>query len=75
MAFEHIAGMCLNYDENGFERQSTFYQAVLRFHIWLKEMFPNSNFCGLMENYDESAGVLFSPVFFSREHIDSPKVF
>ena len=75
MAVEHVAGICLNYDENIFEWQSTCYQAILRFHIWLKEMFPNSNFCFLMENYDESAAVFISPVFVSREHIDSPKVF
>ena len=75
MAFEHVAGICLNYDENTFQRQSTCYQAVLRFHIWLKVMFSNSMFRGLLENYDESASELILPVFVNSEHIDSPKVF
>ena len=75
MAFEHVAGISLNDDENTFQPESTCYQAVLRFYIWIKEMFSNSIICGLMENYDESAAVLILPVFVSREHIESPKVF
>ena len=33
MASEHVAGNCLNYDENTCDRQSTCYQRVLRFQI------------------------------------------
>ena len=50
MGFEHNAGISLNYDENICDRQSTRYQAVLRFHTWLKEMFSNSICLALMEN-------------------------
>ena len=73
--FEHVAEISLNYDKQTCKRQSTCYQTVLTFHISQKEMFSNSFFRGLMENYDESAAVLISPVFVSREHIESPKVF
>ena len=31
MAFEHAAGICLNYDENTWDRQSRCWQTVLRF--------------------------------------------
>ena len=50
MAFENVAGISLNYDENKCDRQSTYYQTFPRFHIWVEEMFSNSIFLGLMEN-------------------------
>ena len=75
VAFEYVPGNFLNYDENTCYRESTCYQTVLRFHIWLKQMFSNSVCLGLMENSDESAAVMISAVFVTREHVDSPKVF
>ena len=49
MAFKHVAGSSLNSDENTFYRQSKCYQAVLRFHICVKQTFSNSICLGLME--------------------------
>ena len=74
MAFKQVAGTSLNSDENTFYRQSTCYETVLRFYIFLKETFSNSIFLSLMEYYDESAAVLISAVFLTREHFDSPNV-
>ena len=50
IAFEPIVGTYLNYEENTCERQSTCYQTILRFSIWLREMFSNWLCLGLMEN-------------------------
>ena len=50
MAFGHVAGNYLNYNENTCDRQSTCYQTVLRFQIWLTEMFSNSICLLLMGN-------------------------
>ena len=75
MAFKHVWGISLNYDENTCELQLMCYQTVLRFNIWLKEMFCNSTCLGLIENYDESAAMLISAVIFTSENVDSPKVF
>ena len=75
MAFQHVSGISLNSEENTFERQSTCYQTVLRFDIWLKEMFSNSASLRLTENSDESADVFISAVFVTGEHVDSPQVF
>ena len=69
IALEHVSGISLKYDENTCERQSTCSQAVLRFHIWLKEMFSNSILFGLIENYDQSAAVLISAVSLTREDV------
>ena len=33
MAFEHVAGNSLNYDENTCDWQSTYYKTVLRYQI------------------------------------------
>ena len=44
-AFEHVRGFPLNYQENTCDRQSTFYQTVLRFQIWWREKFFNSISC------------------------------
>ena len=33
MAFEHVAGVSISYDENTCDRQATYYQTVLRFKI------------------------------------------
>ena len=50
MAFQHVSGISLNFDENIWKRQSTCYQTVLKFHISQKEMFSNWICLGLMEN-------------------------
>ena len=50
MAIEHVAVISLNYEENTCDRQSTCYQTVVIFQIWLKENFANSIWLGLMEN-------------------------
>ena len=50
MAFEHVGGIALNYDENTCDRQSTIYQTLLRFHLGLKQIFLNLICLGLMEN-------------------------
>ena len=75
IAFEHVAGFSLSYDNNTGDRQSTCYQKVLRTNFWLEEMFPNSICLGLMEKCNESAAVLSRAVFLTREHVDSRKVF
>ena len=41
MALKHVAGTSLNSDDNTFYRQSKCYQAVLRFHICVKQTFSN----------------------------------
>ena len=33
MAFERVAAIFFNYDENACDQQSTFYQTVLKFHM------------------------------------------
>ena len=75
IAFEHVSGISLNYDENIYGRQSTCYETVLRLHIWLKKMFCKWICLGLMENEGESGAVLVSAVIVNREHLDSGKVF
>ena len=75
MAFEHVAGISLNYEKQRCEWHSTSYETVLIFHIWLKDMFSNLICLGLMENSGESAAVLISEVFVTREHVASPEVF
>ena len=57
MAFEHVAGISLNYDENTCDRQSTYCQRILRFQISRTEMFSDSINLGLIEIYDESDAV------------------
>ena len=58
MAFEHVAGISLSYDKNTYDRQLTCYQTVIRFHIWVKEMFSSSIFLGFLENKDKSVAML-----------------
>ena len=48
-AFEAAAGISLNYDKNACDRKLTCRRTVLRFQIWLTEMFSNSIWFGLME--------------------------
>ena len=50
MAFEHVAGISFNYDENTCDRQSTCSQIVLRFQILLTEMISDSVCLWLMGN-------------------------
>ena len=50
MAFQYVAGISLNYDENTCNRQSLCYQTVLTFQILPKEMFSNSACLGLTED-------------------------
>ena len=75
MTSEHVSGISVNYDENTWERQSTCYETVLRFHIWLKELSSDSICLVPIENPDESATVLIWVVFVTRKQVDSPKVF
>ena len=75
MAFKRLAGISLTYDENTYDRQSTSYETVLIFHVWLEEMFSNSSCLVLMENLVESAVVPIWAVFFTGKQVDSPKVF
>ena len=67
MALEHVAGTSLDDDENTCDRQSTCYQTVLRFDIWLKEIFSDSICLGLMKNKHESNAVLISAAFCTCE--------
>ena len=57
IGFESVAGIYLIYDENTCDRQSTCYQTVVRFRIWQREMFSNSIFPTLIENWDKGAVV------------------
>ena len=63
LAFEPVAGISLSYDENTCDLYSTFYQAVLGFWIWLREMFSYTICPRLMENCDKSGAVQVSAVF------------
>ena len=49
IAIEPVLAIYPNYEENTCDRQLTSYQTVVRFYIWLKEMFSNSICLGLME--------------------------
>ena len=51
------------------------YQAVLRLEISLTEMFYNSICLRLMEIYDESASMVTSAVFITRQNVASTMVF
>ena len=75
MAFKDVAGISLNSDKKTCDRQSTCYQTALGFHVWPKEMFPNSIWLGIIKNYDEKADVLISAVFVTHQYVDSWKVF
>ena len=75
MAFDHVEGITMNYDENTSDRHSTCYQTVLRLQISPKEMLSNSICLCLMENQYQSGPVLISAVFVTSEGVDSPKVF
>ena len=75
MTFEHVSWISLNYDENTCEPQWPSYKTVLIFHMWLREMFSNSIWLGLMERSDESSAVQISAVIVTREHVDFPRVF
>ena len=50
MVFEHDDGISFYYDNNTCDWQSMCYQTVLRFHIWLKEMFSNDIYLGFMKD-------------------------
>ena len=75
MAFKHVAGISLNSDKQTCDQQSTCYQKVVGFYIWLKAMFSNSICLGIMESYNESAAVLISELFVTHQHVDSWKMF
>ena len=75
MAFEHVVRNLINHDESTYDRQSTCYETFLRFQIWLTEMFYSLRFLWLMENLDKSGAMEIWRVFWTREHIDSWRVF
>ena len=74
MPFQQVSWISLNYHENSCERQSTCYQTVLRFDIWLKQVFSNSIYLGSMEIDDQKVDVVISAVIITPEQVDSPKV-
>ena len=59
MAFETVAGTYLIYDEHTCDWQSTCYQTILRFYIWIRKMFSNSICHRLMEKLEKSASAKF----------------
>ena len=69
-AFEPVVGIYLNYEENTCDRHSTCYQTVLRFQIWLIDIFSNLICLGLMENKHERAAVQILSVFAARDPLD-----
>ena len=75
IALEPVAGISLNYDENTYDRQSLCYQGILRFEIWLREIFSNSTCLPLKENKNKNAAVQVAVVFRTCEQVDSRKVF
>ena len=75
IAFEIVSRISLIYDENTSDGQAKCYQTVLTFPIWVTEIFSNSIFPRLMENWDKSAAVQVSAVLATREHVDSWRVF
>ena len=74
MAFEHVSGIFLNYDDNIWEPQSMCYKTVRKFHISQKEMFSNWICVRLMENWHVYAAVLIWVVIVTREDVDFSKV-
>ena len=62
-----------NNEENTCDQELTCYETVLRFQIWLKEMFSSEICPGLIEILDKSALILV--VFNTRQHVDSLIVF
>ena len=75
IAFEPVERISLIYDESTCDLHSTFYQAVLGFQIWLREMFSDSICLRLMENWDKSALVQVEEVFGATEHVYCGRVF
>ena len=75
MAFEDIAQNSHNYCKNTCDRHWTCQQTVLRFQIWLKQIFSKSICLFLMGNYNKSPDVQISTVFGTREHVYSGRVF
>ena len=57
IALQPVAGTSLIYDENICDLQSTCYQTVLRFQIWLRETFSYSISPRFIGNWDKSAAV------------------
>ena len=75
IAFEAVTGIFLNYDKNASDRQSTCYETLVRFHIWLRDMFSNVICLGLMESHHKSAVLQVSAVFGTSEHVHSRRMF
>ena len=75
LAFEAVVVTYLNYHGNICDWQSTCYQTIVRFQIWLRKMFSNSICHRLMEKLDVSATAEISSLFGTREHVDSRSVF
>ena len=69
ITFEAVAVIFQIYDENTCDLEWTCYQTVLRFQIWLREMFLRSIYPTLMENWDKSFVVQVQAVFGTRGHV------
>ena len=64
IAFEPVAVISAIYDEITCDLQSRCYQTVLRFRMWLREIFSNSIFPRLMENCEKKCcSACFSSVW------------
>ena len=75
LAFELVMGISRKYEEDTSDRQSTCYQTVLTFRIWLREMVFKWIYLTFRENYDKSPALQVSAVFGTREQSDSGRVF
>ena len=75
IAFESFAVISTIYEEKTCALQSTCYETVLRFLIWLMQMFSYSIYPRFMENWDESVLVQIPGVFETREHVYWQRLF
>ena len=62
-AFEVIAGISAYCVGNTCHRESTCYQTVRRFQMWLSQTFSNSIYLEFVEKEENSGAVLTSAVF------------
>ena len=73
-AFESVPWIYLHYGENTCDQQSACYQTVLRFQIWLRDIFSNSISLELMESLEKSAAMQILSVSATSEQADSRRV-
>ena len=74
-AFQPVPGISFIYKVNTCDLEWTCYQTVLRFRIWIREIFSKSLCSRLIKNWDKSVVLYVPAVFGSREHVSWGRVF